>query len=427
VREDDVTSSGKPKDCSGRDHEGRYHVAVLTGGGDRPYALGLATALTDAGVRMDFVAGDFLRSEELESRALVRFLNLRGSSDPNVPRLDKAKRIIRYYWRLIRYAAAAEPRVFHILWNNTFELFDRSLLTLYYRLCGKRLLLTVHNVNIRKRDGQDSLLNRLSLRLQYRLVSHLFVHTEQMARELESEFSVPRSKISVIPFGVNSTVPETGLSASVARERLSVPAGDPVVLFFGNIAAYKGLEYLVAAVALAEKRLPRLRLIIAGRPKGSESYWAGIEAQIRDCGIAEHVIRRIEYIADEDIEVYFRAADVLVLPYTHIFQSGVLFLGYNFGLPVIATDVGSLREDILDGETGFVCRPRDPEDLARAIERFFDSDLFHHLDTRRLQIREFAHTKYSWERVAELTVSAYDSVLGSPGREIGRASAGEAG
>ena len=62
------------------------------------------------------------------------------------------------------------------------------------------------------------------------------------------------------------------------------------------------------------------------------------------------------------------------------FQSGVLFLGYNFGLPVIASDVGSLREDIVEGKTGFVCKPRDPIDLAKEIERYFSSELYRRLD-----------------------------------------------
>ena len=68
------------------------------------------------------------------------------------------------------------------------------------------------------------------------------------------------------------------------------------------------------------------------------------------------MILKIEYVPDAETEVYFKAADVLALPYTHIFQSGVLSLGYGFGLPVIAADVGSLKEEIIEGKTG-LCVP----------------------------------------------------------------------
>ena len=63
----------------------------------------------------------------------------------------------------------------------------------------------------------------------------------------------------------------------------------------------------------------------------------------------DRVIAKIEYVPDEETELYFKAADVLILPYTHVFQSGVLFLGYSFGLPAIAADVGSLKEEIIEG------------------------------------------------------------------------------
>ena len=85
------------------------------------------------------------------------------------------------------------------------------------------------------------------------------------------------------------------------------------------------------------------------------------------------VLRKIQFIPDDEVEVYFKAADVLALPYTHLFQSGVLFLAYNFGLPVVSTDVGSIREDVLEGVTRYLCKPRDPADLTGAIEEYFDS------------------------------------------------------
>ena len=109
------------------------------------------------------------------------------------------------------------------------------------------------------------------------------------------------------------------------------------------------------------------------------------------------VIER-QFIRDEDIEVYFKAADVAVLPYTYIFQSGVLFLAYGFGVPVIATDVGSLREDVVDGRTGFVCAPRDATALAAAIEQYFSSDFYRNLEERRHQIRHVVSEEHAWSR-----------------------------
>ena len=386
-------------------------VAILTGGGDRPYALGLAATLISLGIAFDFIASDELDHPELHGSPLVNFINLRKEMRPDVSAVRKVLRVLLYYWRLLFYAASAKPKLFHILWNNKFAVLDRTLLMLYYRALGKRIVLTAHNVNSAQRDGNDSFVNGLTLKIQYVLANHIFVHTEQMREALRTGFGITAAKVSVIPFGINNTVPNTALTAQQARHRLGLSGSQKVVLFFGNIAPYKGLEYLVEAMALLASSAPEYRLIIAGRPKNCTPYWEAIRRRISEAELRSAVIERIEYVPDADTEIYFKAADVLVLPYVHIFQSGVLFLGYNFGLPVIASDVGSLREDIVEGKTGFVCKPRDPVDLAKGIETYFSSELYRYLDARRQEIRDFASERYSWTRVGEITRGVYRRVL----------------
>lgn len=389
----------------------RVDVAVLTGGGDKPYALGLAAALISQGVAFDFIASDELDDPELRRSPLAHFFNLRKEMRSNVSAVRKVVRVLVYYLRLIVYAATAKPKLFHILWNNKFAILDRTLLMLYYRALRKRIILTLHNVNAGQRDGNDNFVNRLTLRIQYLLADHLFVHTEQMRKDLRESFGLPDANISVIPFGINSTVPNTDLTSSEARQRLGLTGSHKVVLFFGNIAPYKGLEHLVDATALLTQRSADYRLVVAGRPKNCQAYWQEIQRRLSDPDLRSYVTERIEYVPDADTEIYFKAADVLVLPYTHIFQSGVLFLGYNFGLPVIASDVGSLKEDIIEGKTGFVCKPRDPVDLSKCIETYFSSELYQELETRRQDIKDFAAKKYSWTTVGEITQSVYKKLL----------------
>ena len=382
-------------------------VAIFTGGGDKPYALGLALGLAAEGITMDFIGSDFLAAPEILNNPSIRFLNLRGDVRAEVPIHRKIGRVARYYWRLVRYAVGAKPPIFHILWNNKVELVDRTVLMLLYRALGKRVVLTVHNVNVRQRDGNDSIVNRWTLGVQYRLADHLFVHTERMREQLCGEFGISGDKVSVIPFGINATVAATELSYDAARQRLGLARSDKVLVFFGNIAPYKGLHVLVDALARIAAALPECKLIIAGRPKGEENYWGAIEKRIVDLDLADKVTRRIEYVPDDETEVLFKAADLLVLPYTHVFQSGVLFLGYNFGLPVVATDVGSLKDDVADGETGFVCAPDDPQALADAIGRYFASDLYRSMPACRSRIRQWALDRNSWAKVAALTVATY--------------------
>jgi D-inositol-3-phosphate glycosyltransferase len=389
-------------------------VSLLTGGGDRPYAFGLATELLSKGVALDIIGSDELDSPEFHGDTGANFLNLRGDQRSDAGFLEKVRRVFLYYATLIGYAATAKPKIFHILWNNRFEAFDRTLLMLYYRILGKRIVLTVHNVNAKRRDGKDSWLNRLTLKFQYRRADHIFVHTEEMKRQLKGEFGIDVRRVTVIPFGINNDVPDTNLTPAEAKQSLGIRKSEKVMLFFGNILPYKGLEYLVASFQQISALDNEYRLIIAGRAARYPEYWADIRKRIEDDVQRDRIILRAQFIPDEETERYFKAADVLVLPYRRIDQSGVIFLAYGFGLPVLAADVGSLRDDIMEGKTGFLFKPEDPGDLAKAIVSYFKSELFVNLSTHRQDIRDDVKRQHSWDVVGAATIHMYSSLLKDP-------------
>ncbi len=387
-------------------------VGLLTGGQDRPYAFGLAMALVARGVCLDVVGNDDVDSPKLHATSAVNFITLHKRRPRNASLLARLLIVFDYYARLLRYGATGKPRILHILWNNKFEFLDRTLLLLYYKVCGKKIVLTAHNVNQGRRDSNDSFLNRLTLRVQYRLVDHIFVHTQKMKRELLKDFGVAERAITVVRHPINNAFPDTDLTSAEAKRRLGIRESERTILFFGRIRPYKGLEYLLGAFERIVMENVHYRLIIAGEPKkGSENYLEEIRQKIGRDANRGRIIQRIQFIPDEETELYFKASDVLVLPYKDIFQSGVLFLGYSFGLPVVATDVGSFREEIIEGKTGFLCRPGDSVDLAKALERYFESDLFNCLNSRRQEIRDYANTKHSWDAVGEITRNVYAELL----------------
>jgi len=386
-------------------------VTLLTGGSDKPYVLGLTAELLARGIAIELIGSDELDCAELQNRPGLDFLNLRGDQRSDADFSSKMVRVLRYYWKLLRYSATAKPKIFHILWNNKFESFDRTLLMLYYKLLGKSVVLTVHNVNAGRRDSKDTILNRLTLRIQYRLADKIFVHTDKMKRELVEAFGVPQSRVTVIPFGINNTVPNTSLTPSEAKRRLGFPNGERTILFFGRITPYKGLEYLITSFRQLLAKRNDYRLIIAGRPDDCEDYWSEIRQSIREDVQSGQILLKSEFIPDQMTEVYFKAADVLVLPYRQIYQSGVLFLGYGFGVPVLAADVGSLKDDVVEGKTGFTFRPEDPADLSTTIEKYFASDIYADLAARRQEIQALAAEQHSWATVGSLTLAVYDGLL----------------
>ncbi|MCU1253687.1 MAG: hypothetical protein JWQ49_6716 [Edaphobacter sp.] len=387
---------------------------MLTGCQDRHYACGLAMALASEGVILDIIGNDEMDSAELHASPNLHFLNFRKGQCKDASFAHKLWRLLVYYAKLIRYVARSRSRILHILWNYKLELFDRTILMFYYRASGKRVVFTAHNVNQARRDAKDSWLNRVTLKIQYRLCSHIFVHTQKMKDELCQDFGVAEGTVTVIRYPVNNAFPDTELTPAEAKRRLGLREDERAILFFGRIVPYKGIEYLLEACRLLlADRQGNYRLIVAGDPKkGSEEYQRGIQSAVnRNFGRGQ-VILRMEFIPDSEMELYLKGADVLVLPYKEIFQSGVLFMAYTFGLPVVATDVGSFREDIVEGSTGFLCKPGDSRDLAMAVERYFASDLYKNLKVRRRELKGYANANHSWHAVAELTCDAYAKVMG---------------
>lgn len=387
-------------------------VALLTGGFDRPYAFGLAMSLASIDVNLDVVGSDSVDSPEMHTTPNLRFINLWPARRSKESIAAKVWVTIHHYLLLIKYAVVSSRSVFHILWNSKIQLFDRTVIMLLYKAMGRKVALTAHNVNQGRRDGKDTLFNRLTLRIQYRLTDRIFVHTQKMKDELITEFGVAPETAVVIRHPINNAFPETALTPLEAKSRIGVGSAQKTILCLGRIKPYKGIENLLDAFGLLIQKDPTYRLIIAGEvQKGNEEYLATIRrTAVRELQNGQ-VLLHARFIPDEEMEVYLKAADVLVLPYNEIFQSGVLFLGYSFGLPVIATDVGSFREDIIEGKTGYICRPGDSADLARTLETYFASDLYLDLNAKRREIIDYAAKQHSWMAVGKITRSAYEEML----------------
>lgn len=390
-------------------------VALLTGGLDIPYTHGLATTLGKRGIRVHVVGNSRVDHPDFHSSDQITFVDL-GGLRPNARFATKLFQTAMYYLRLVAHVTFGSPKILHILWNSKLEYFDRTLLAFYFKLLGKKVVLTAHNVNKAKRDQCDSLLNRLTLKIQYSLTDRIFVHTEKMKRELGQEFGIPPDRVPVIPFGLNTLVPDTELTTIQAKLRLGIRADERTILFYGRIVPYKGLEYLVEAFDRLAQSDASARLIIAGEPmKGAESYIERIRLAITENRGSSRIMHRFEFISDPETELYFKAADVLVLPYKDIFESAVLYVAYRFGLPVIASDVGSFSEELTQGGAGLVFEPRSSTALADALEAFFKCELYKDAANHRRRIQEYSSSRHSWQTVGQITERVYSSLIKQEG------------
>jgi glycosyltransferase involved in cell wall biosynthesis len=181
-----------------------------------------------------------------------------------------------------------------------------------------------------------------------------------------------------------------------ACEKLGIDPQKKTLLFFGFIRDYKGLDLLIDAFGGLDESY---QLIIAGESYGS---FDGYEKQIQSNKNKDRIINHVKYIADDEVPLYFSAADVCVLPYKSATQSGITSIAYHFDLPMLATRVGGLDEMVLDNETGIVIPKPTVEDIKLQIEKFFSSDIEAYI--QNIQKKK---TELSWSSFAEALMELY--------------------
>jgi D-inositol-3-phosphate glycosyltransferase len=178
-----------------------------------------------------------------------------------------------------------------------------------------------------------------------------------------------------------------------ARAKLGITA-KKVLLFFGFVRHYKGLDRLLAAMPEIVRRVPDAHLLVVGEFFDDPAPYM---AQIREGGVESHVTIHDAYVANDQVAEWFSAADMLVLPYHSATNSGIAQIAYNFATPVIVTDVGSLSEIVIDGSTGFVLKDASPAGIASAVERMYEGDTIERF-SEQIKVERL---KYSWDAFVE--------------------------
>ena len=185
------------------------------------------------------------------------------------------------------------------------------------------------------------------------------------------------------------------LTREESRKQLSLSDNSKVMLFFGFVREYKGLKHLLNAFPEVLKKLSDVKLLVVGDFAGDKQDYLDLIGQ---SGIESAVEIHDGYIPDKEVEKFFAASDLVVLPYESATQSGIVQIAYGFEKPVIATNVGGLPEVVIDEKTGYIVEPKDSKALAERIITFFEENKKEDFIEG---IKGEAY-KYSWERMASV-------------------------
>lgn len=358
-----------------------------------PYDHSLCTALGRAGAEVRLITSGFAYgSVPPPDHYARREFFYRSAAGPPGSRLRLLSKLLEHGPDMVRYRAAARATdIVHFQWVPVGWL-DRLLLP------PRPIVLTAHDLLPREpRPGQVVAQRRL-----YERADAVVVHSHYGRRQLVEHVGLPEGKVSVIPHGAFDYL--TGLEPAKLPAELAFDAErtGPVVLFFGLVRPYKGVDVLLEAWAEVSAHVAGARLWVVGYPRVSLG-----PLQTAASGGVRFLPR---FVSDAELAACFRRADLVVLPYRSTERldfSGVLATALAFGTPAVVSDVGGFSE-VADAGGAVLVPPDDAAALAAAISRMLEDE------PERLRVGQAARAAaagpYSWQEAARLTLALYRTI-----------------
>jgi D-inositol-3-phosphate glycosyltransferase len=353
----------------------------------------------------------------LKSGCHVSLFTCDETLDPGIPGLDfctsfrgvfgNRNRWLRGYsyvagaFNSFRRAAARKEIICHF---QVFNALLPELLVITLAKCFRRkLILAVHDVDCLA--GPATRRTKLTKWL-YSRADHIIVHNEISRSEL-LKIGISSRKISVVPHGnyLDSMRPLPPTEA--ARKNFGIDEGDRVVLFFGQIKDVKGLDILIEAMPVVAREVPSVVFLIAGRPWRTD--FSFYENLIDRVGERKRCRFHIRYIPDDEVANYYAAADLVVMPYRRIYQSGVLMMAMTYGRPVVVSDLPGMTDIVKDGVNGYVFTQGSTDQLAQTLISALHDEAGRKEVAHRAS--EYIRKHHDWNLIAGRTLKLYESVL----------------
>ena len=265
-----------------------------------------------------------------------------------------------------------------------------------------KIVYTVHDVI----SFEDNSSNKILSKWVYRKADKILTHNQFSADIFKDYYSDPSLSVDIIKHGnyipFLNQIPEK----SYARRSLGLAENKKVLLFFGMIKKVKGLEILLRSLKDVIKIHPDIFLVIAGRAWKND--FSDYQRIIDKYNLHDYCLIRNEYIKQQDVSLYYSSADLVVMPYTRIYQSGVLLMSMSYNIPVLVSDLPPLTEVIQDNKTGFVFKNGDNKSLSKKINQIFSE--LGKIDQVSKNAERLINRNYDWKEVGENLQRVYGSI-----------------
>ena len=325
---------------------------------------------------------------------------------PNV----KIQNIINWYnpFTWIIASLKAEGDIVHIQHWATYSSIFYCIMMPVLKIRNKKIVITIHNITPHMTNKWFVFADKIVNKMIFPFASVFIVHNQRNKDKLMNLYIMNEENIFIISHGAMLPEIMQNISKKKARESLGIPIKNKSLLFFGYIWRYKGLDTLLYAFNLVHKDIPESTLLIAGELVHGSKEWNEYEKIIQTYSLQPFILKKIEYIPESEIEIYFSASDLVVLPYQEPFDThgGIAALAIAFKKPLVVTDIGGSPEYVKD--TRVISKPNDAEGLAKNIIRVLqDKQLYAKLSK---DSKERAQ-ELTWDTIAQKTVSIYQNLM----------------
>lgn len=337
-----------------------------------------------------------------------------GFSDEKVPKKIEAENfsvynVIKWYnpFSWIKAGLMSKGQIVHIqhwvVYSSLVYLFILPIL----KIRGKKILISIHNVTPHTVGKISRFLEILLNKIIFNFAQSYIVHNQRNKESFIKTYNKSEENIYIVTHGILKPYSKIkGITKNQARKTLGLLSDKKIILNFGYMWEYKGLDLLLDSMVKIKNKIPNVQLLLAGQPLKN---WEKYEKIIHDKDLENFVMRKLVFIPDPEIEYYFASADLVVLPYrpksfdTH---GGVGALSLSFGKPMVVTNVGGLPEFVKDKQV--IVKPEDSNELAETVIKVLnDEKLLQKLSNDSKQL----FNELNWDVLSDKTIQIYKNMI----------------
>jgi glycosyltransferase involved in cell wall biosynthesis len=323
--------------------------------------------------------------------------------------LKKIKREKKLIWNSpisgIKAGIKLDCDVLHVQW------WIYSLFIVYFpiillaKLKRIKVVVSVHNIFPHEKNKKNLFFDNLLSKIIFLFTNAIIVHNKRNMQDFIKIYKIKKDKISVITHGSMDLTIKKDLPKKVARDKLDLGNEKKIILFFGYIRPYKGVDVLLEAFSKVFKKNKDVFLLIAGQLWNDE--WNRYQKIINKNNLSNHIRVDLGFVPENQIQYYLSAADLVVLPYKHLdTHGGVGALAVAFKKPIIATDVGGSSDYVLDKSA--LVRANDVSDLSEKLNTIISDEK---LLLKLSKDSDIISKSITWKSVAKKTIDVYSKIL----------------